>query len=53
MDQERIAELEKENERLRRIIRGLRQEIASYRRQAGRDYRAQQDHLPYEEDDRR
>jgi molecular chaperone GrpE (heat shock protein) len=53
MNEERIAELEKENDRLRRTIKKLRAEIESYRRQAGRSYKQQQDYLPYDEDDRR
>jgi molecular chaperone GrpE (heat shock protein) len=53
MSEERIAELEKDNERLRKTIKRLRAEIESYRRHSRRSYKDEQDYLPYEEDDRR
>ena len=44
--------LKKENENLRKKLRALRKQLENYTKRAARDYRDQQDYLPYPEEDR-
>lgn len=51
VDTSEINNLKAENERLKKTIRSLRQQLERYRKQQSRQARYDQDYLPYQEDD--
>ncbi len=48
-----IEELKKQIEQLRKSNKSLRAKLAAYQRSANRQYRNNQDYLPYDDDERR
>lgn len=48
-----IEELKKQVEQLRKNNKTLRAKLAAYQRSANRQYRNNQDYLPYDDDERR
>lgn len=48
---QRIVDLEAKNERLKKVNRNLRLRLDRFTQQQSRQYRYEQDYLPYPEDD--